>query len=337
MIVYTSAMRGVPLGAVLTHAQPARQRALDGRGGGADARTTTCSRSCRSRTCSALTVTCGAPLLAGGRVRDDGALPSRARRRAARGRRHGGRRRARRLSRPARRDRAARRRPARLGAARCASAAARCCRASCRIAGPTSRASSCGRATASPRRRPVCLFNRVDRPNVRGTLGVPFPGVDVAILPPADYRSRAGHATRAASPLPDGAPGEICVRGDNVSPGYVGGSRRRPAAPRRVAVHRRRGRAQRRRHGHLPRPAQADVHAQRLQHLPARDRARRRASCPASARCEVTPMPGARRKEHDIRLRVARRRHRSRRRSVVRGAAQRLQAADRGRDRRASA
>jgi long-chain acyl-CoA synthetase len=74
---------------------------------------------------------------------------------------------------------------------------------------------------------PVCLFNRVDRPNVRGTLGVPFPGVDVAIMPPADH-TRHGDATfardaGAPAPLPDGAPGEICVRGDNVSPGYLGG------------------------------------------------------------------------------------------------------------------
>jgi long-chain acyl-CoA synthetase len=68
---------------------------------------------------------------------------------------------------------------------------------------------------------PVCLFNRVDRPNVRGTLGVPFPGVDVAIMSPAHYpatQREAGDATR----LRDGEQGEICVRGDNVSPGYLG-------------------------------------------------------------------------------------------------------------------
>jgi long-chain acyl-CoA synthetase len=46
---------------------------------------------------------------------------------------------------------------------------------------------------------PVCLFNRVDRPNVRGALGVPFPNVDVRL---ADD-------------------GEILVRGDNVFAGYV--------------------------------------------------------------------------------------------------------------------
>jgi long-chain acyl-CoA synthetase len=67
---------------------------------------------------------------------------------------------------------------------------------------------------------PVCLFNRVDRPNVRGALGVPFPGVDVAIMPPADYPATQrdiGNAT----PLGTGERGEICVRGENVSPGYL--------------------------------------------------------------------------------------------------------------------
>jgi long-chain acyl-CoA synthetase len=67
---------------------------------------------------------------------------------------------------------------------------------------------------------PVCLFNRVDRPNVRGTLGVPFPGVDVAILPPADYPATTTRLPEEP-PLPDGATGEICVRGENVFRGYV--------------------------------------------------------------------------------------------------------------------
>jgi long-chain acyl-CoA synthetase len=47
----------------------------------------------------------------------------------------------------------------------------------------------------------VCLFNRVDRPNVRGSLGVPYPGVDVRL----------------------GDTCEIQVRGDNVFRGYVSG------------------------------------------------------------------------------------------------------------------
>lgn len=57
---------------------------------------------------------------------------------------------------------------------------------------------------------PVCLFNSVDRPNQRGTLGVPFPGVDVGVRDPD-----------SGSTLPDGTDGELCIRGDNVSPGYV--------------------------------------------------------------------------------------------------------------------
>jgi long-chain acyl-CoA synthetase len=70
---------------------------------------------------------------------------------------------------------------------------------------------------------PVCLFNRVDRPNVRGTLGVPFPRVDVAIMPPASHSSRGDmRDVGAATPVAEGLPGEICVRGENVSPGYLG-------------------------------------------------------------------------------------------------------------------
>lgn len=57
---------------------------------------------------------------------------------------------------------------------------------------------------------PVVLVNRTALPNARGTLGVPLPGVEVAIR---DLDSFA--------PLPDGAVGEICVRGATVFPGYV--------------------------------------------------------------------------------------------------------------------
>jgi long-chain acyl-CoA synthetase len=57
---------------------------------------------------------------------------------------------------------------------------------------------------------PVCVFNRIDQPNRRGTLGVPFPGVEVRIDDPV-----------SGAPLARGKVGEIRVRGDNVSPGYV--------------------------------------------------------------------------------------------------------------------
>jgi long-chain acyl-CoA synthetase len=60
---------------------------------------------------------------------------------------------------------------------------------------------------------PVCLFNHVGHPNRRGTLGVPFPGVEVELRDPVTN-----------VPKPHGAEGEICVRGDNVFAGYVGGA-----------------------------------------------------------------------------------------------------------------
>ncbi len=65
---------------------------------------------------------------------------------------------------------------------------------------------------------PVCLFNRVDRPNRRGTLGVPFPGVHVSVRDP-----------RGPDECADEAAGEICVAGPNVFAGYV--NVERPSAP----------------------------------------------------------------------------------------------------------
>lgn len=57
---------------------------------------------------------------------------------------------------------------------------------------------------------PVCLFNRVDRENRIGTLGVAYPGCEVTIRDP-----------RTSAPLAAGESGEICVRGALVGPGYV--------------------------------------------------------------------------------------------------------------------
>ena len=55
-----------------------------------------------------------------------------------------------------------------------------------------------------------CLCNIVDAPNVIGALGQAYPGVDVAI-----------RDARTFAPAPDGEVGEICVRGPTVFQGYV--------------------------------------------------------------------------------------------------------------------
>ena len=75
---------------------------------------------------------------------------------------------------------------------------------------------------------PVCLVNRPDRFNVRGSMGSALPRVDVRIFPPADYDEPYDDEAAHAEPLADGRPGEICVRGENVFHGYVGGRRGLP-------------------------------------------------------------------------------------------------------------
>ncbi len=57
---------------------------------------------------------------------------------------------------------------------------------------------------------PGCLFNVPHYPNRRGTLGIPFPGVRVTIRDPG-----------SGAPVAPGAAGEICVQGENVFPGYL--------------------------------------------------------------------------------------------------------------------
>lgn len=76
---------------------------------------------------------------------------------------------------------------------------------------------------------PVCLVNRVDRPNVRGTMGTALPRVDVRIFPPAHYDNGVVAEPEVES-LPDGTEGEICVRGENVFRGYLHDA---PGLPRR--------------------------------------------------------------------------------------------------------
>ena len=265
VIVYTSAMRGVPLGAVLTHANLLANARSTVEAVGQTADDDVLALLPFSHL-FALTVTCGAPLLSGARVRTmDRFHPVRAAELLADGVTEV-------VGVPAVFH-------SLLGAIE---------RRGVDLRGSALRVCICGGAVL-PRElqdrwadvtgvelrqgyglteaAPVCLFNRVDRPNVRGTLGLPFPGVDVAIMPPADYSERR----RARRRRPRGAarrriPGEICVRGENVSPGYIGGAMA-AAATRRVALHRRRGGAQRGRHRHLPRPVEADVHAQRIQRL----------------------------------------------------------------------
>ncbi len=62
---------------------------------------------------------------------------------------------------------------------------------------------------------PVCLFNRADTPNRVGSLGTPYPGAEVTIRNP-----------NTSAEVPPGASGEICVRGPLVGPGYVSGNER---------------------------------------------------------------------------------------------------------------
>jgi long-chain acyl-CoA synthetase len=60
---------------------------------------------------------------------------------------------------------------------------------------------------------PVCLFNRVDHPNRPGALGRPMPGVRVTIRDPG-----------SSEEMPLETTGEISVAGENVFAGYVSGA-----------------------------------------------------------------------------------------------------------------
>ncbi|HEX2717107.1 MAG TPA: AMP-binding protein [Gemmatimonadaceae bacterium] len=63
---------------------------------------------------------------------------------------------------------------------------------------------------------PVVLFNALPAANPIGALGTPYPGVEVSLRDP-----------RTFTPVADGVPGEICVRGMTVFRGYVA----RPGGP----------------------------------------------------------------------------------------------------------
>lgn len=70
---------------------------------------------------------------------------------------------------------------------------------------------------------PVALFNRVQDPNVRGTLGLPLPGVRVSV-----------RDSQTSEELGAGEEGEICVAGETVFRGYVGDAM--GSAPRGLRV-----------------------------------------------------------------------------------------------------
>jgi long-chain acyl-CoA synthetase len=55
---------------------------------------------------------------------------------------------------------------------------------------------------------PVASFNMLDRPRKPGSIGYPVWGVEMCILDDNDR------------PVPDGQPGEICIRGHNITKGY---------------------------------------------------------------------------------------------------------------------
>ena len=56
---------------------------------------------------------------------------------------------------------------------------------------------------------PVASFNMLGRPRKPGSIGYPVWGVDLQVLDQNDQ------------PVPDGEPGEICIRGHNIMKGYL--------------------------------------------------------------------------------------------------------------------
>ena len=179
---------------------------------------------------------------------------------------------------------------------------------------------------------PVCLFNRVDRPNVRGTLGVPFPGVDVAIMSARRLlrRPSATPATRRDSAMASRARSACAA---TTSRPATSANRRRSPAPRRA------GSAPATTASATPtaRSASSDS-SSRCSRATASTSIRARSSAsslelPGVSSAEVWPIPEPA-KENDIGLRVTGSVTEDEVRAWCEDEAERVQAAERGGDRR---
>ena len=332
-IVYTSAMRGTPARRHPHASQPARQRALDRRGGRASRaddhvlallpfahlfgldghrRRAAARRRARARRWSASIPATRAELLAR--------------------RRHGVRRRARRVPRAC--SRAIERRGVDLRGARAARSASAAARAL-----PRELQDRWADATGVELRQgyglteaaPVCLFNRVDRPERPRHARRPLPRRRRRDLPPAITRRGATSAPRLHCRWRRRARSACAAR--TSSPGYVRRPRDGLPRARRLAAHgRRRASATPTARSPSSGCSSRCSRATASTSIRARSSARS-ASCPACAQRRASaPIPEPSQGE----------RHRARVRgdvteasaALVRGAAQRLQAADGRRDRR---
>ena len=149
---------------------------------------------------------------------------------------------------------------------------------------------------------PVVVGNPMTTDRRPGSIGVPFPDVEVRIAA-ADDLDRA---------VPLGERGELLVRGPQVFAGYRGRPRRHGGRlPRRLVPHRRRRDDGRRRLHHDRRPDQGGHHHRWLQRLPLRGRGR-------TAGARRHPRRGCRRRAAPERQRGGRRGRGGRRRRRAR-------------------
>ena len=220
-IVYTSAMAGIPLGAILTH----KNLLANARSTAAAAQNTSDDRVLAVLPFAhlfGLTVTAGAPLLAGGRVVTMAKFsPARAAELVASGA----------ITQIVGVPAVFRAMAAAIEKRGDGAGALRLC-----ICGgaPLSDAFQDRWATLTgvelrqgyglTEAGPVCLSNDVGAPNERGSLGRPLPGVEIDLRAPITYGA-SGLATESVDAHRD-AEGEICVRGANVFRGYVSGGER---------------------------------------------------------------------------------------------------------------